>query len=185
VPGDPVEWLRRHRHGTTADRALAFVDGLAPASVESLLGRWHGAGWHTGHPWDGLLEAYGWYGKEFRSADDVRPLLFRDHAGGPVAVSPGRIPLTVLRRAPHLGRHRAAAAAFRTVRPLLTTARPGGRLHLVEHRGTVTAALVYDAVPVLDVLRHVTPDLVVGIADIRDQPASLFFLLRRSHRAAS
>ena len=46
-----------------------------------MLGRWRGSGLPTGSPLDGLLEAYGWYGKEFLDAETVHPLLFGDRAG--------------------------------------------------------------------------------------------------------
>ena len=60
--------------------ALAMFDSLAPVELDFMLGRWKGEGMHTGHPMDGLLEAYNWYGKEFVDADTVHPLLFTTHA---------------------------------------------------------------------------------------------------------
>ena len=50
----------------------------------------------------------------------------------------------------------------------------------MQHRGVVTAALVYDDVPIIDVFRRVTDDVVVGAADIRGESAPLLFVLRRS-----
>ena len=43
-----------------------------------MFGRWRGRGLHTNHPLDGLLETFGWYGKEFVDAETVHPLLFLD-----------------------------------------------------------------------------------------------------------
>jgi GXWXG protein len=54
---DAERWLLAHRHGTPAATALDFVDRLPGVPLEAMTGRWCGAGWHTGHPWDGLLEA--------------------------------------------------------------------------------------------------------------------------------
>ncbi|WP_324273741.1 DUF4334 domain-containing protein [Blastococcus brunescens] len=42
-----------------------------------------------------------------------------------------------------------------------------------------TAAMVYDALPVIDVFRRVGPDVVVGAMDMRGLPAPFFFLLER------
>ena len=173
-------WLRDHRHGTPAASALAFVDSLPGVPVPAMTGRWYGAGWHTGHPWDGLLEAFGWWGKEVVDAEHVRPLLVRDAAGDPRPVDPVFAPVAAINAAPGLFRHPVVGAGVRLVRPLLGSARPGGRLRVVEHRGTPTAALLYDRVPVVDAFRRVTDDLVVGAADIRGQEAPLLFVLRRA-----
>ncbi len=179
-PDDAVAWLRAHRHGTAAATALRFVDSLPGVAVPAMTGRWHGAGWHTGHPWDGLLEAYGWWGKEVVDADTVRPLLVRDGGGGPVPVPPAVAPVAAISAWPGLFRSAPAAAVFRLAAPLLRSGRPGGRLRVVVHRGTPTAALVYDRVPIVDAFRRVTDDLLVGAADIRGQDAPLLFVLRRA-----
>ena len=86
--------------------------------------------------------------------------LLRDHAG-----------------LAHLGR--LARAAFGGVRPLLYTDRPKARLRTVEHRGVATAAMVYDALPIIDVFRRVDDDTMLGLMDLRGLPQPFFFLLRR------
>src|SRR4051794_36791954 len=50
---------------TTTDDALALFDASAAADTEFMIGTWHGAELPTGHPLDGLLEASGWWGKQF------------------------------------------------------------------------------------------------------------------------
>jgi Domain of unknown function (DUF4334) len=117
----------------------------------------------------------------------VRPTLFRDAAGAPHPVNPAVAPVAAVNALPAVLRHPVAGAGFRLVRPvlalpLLGATRPAGRLRLVEHRGTLTAALVYDRVPIVDAFRRVTDDLVVGAADIRGQRAPLLFVLRRDRR---
>ena len=62
-----------------------------------MVGRWRGSGLPTGSPLDGLLESYGWYGKEFVDAETVHPLLFRDRAGRPRPVDPALLPVGLLR----------------------------------------------------------------------------------------
>jgi hypothetical protein len=173
-------WLLAHRHGTDAGSALRFLDARPAVAPHELVGRWHGAGWHTGHRWDGLLEALGWYGKEVLDTEHVLPTLFRDGRGDPVPVDPVLAPVTLIRRDPPAVRDSPLPRAFRAVVPLLRSPRPAGRIRRVEHRGVVTAALVYDAVPIVDAFRRVTPDLLLGAADIRGERAPLLFVLRRS-----
>jgi hypothetical protein len=145
-----------------------------------LTGRWRGSGLPSGSPLDGLLESYGWYGKEFVDAETVHPLLFRDRAGRPRPVDPALLPVGLLRTRPGLLQTRVARAGFGGARPLLYTDQPKARLRTIEHRGVLTAAMVYDALPIIDVFRHVTADTVVGLMDMRGLTAPLFFLLHRA-----
>jgi hypothetical protein len=43
---------------TSREDALALFDSLEPVDIDFLIGRWQGEGYPTGHPQDGLLEAY-------------------------------------------------------------------------------------------------------------------------------
>jgi hypothetical protein len=165
--------------GTSTAAALAFFDRCAPVDAAALTGRWRGSGLPTGHPFDGLLEAYGWYGKEVLDPETVHPLLFRDGHGRPRPVDPAHAPLAVLRSAPGLARTPIARAGFAVVRPLRVTRRPAARVRRVEHRGAVTAALVYDRLPVVDVLRRVAAGTLIGVMDLRGMPRPFFFTLRR------
>jgi hypothetical protein len=174
-----AEELTRLAAGTSTAAALAFFDRCAPVDPAALTGRWRGSGLPTGHPFDGLLEAYGWYGKEVLDAEAVHPLLFRDSRGRPRAVDPAHAPLAVLRRAPGLARTPVARAGFAVLRPLRYTRRPAARVRRVEHRGAVSAALVYDRLPIVDVLRRVVAGTLIGVMDLRGVPAPFFFLLRR------
>ena len=133
----------------------------------------------TASPLDGLLERYGWYGKEFLDAETVHPLLFRDRSGRPRPVNPALLPVGVLRARPGLAHTPLARTAFRGVRPLLHTDEPRARLRTVEHRGVATAALIYDALPIIDVFRSGGPDLLLGSMDLRGLSQPFFFVLRR------
>jgi hypothetical protein len=168
-----VSLALRHR-----DDVLAEFDAAPPVPVEEMLGRWRGSGVPTGSPLDGLLESYGWYGKEFLDAETVHPLLFSTPSG-PRPVDPALVPIGVLRDRPGVAHSRAARFAFRAVRPLVTTSRPRARLRAVEHRGVVTAAMVYDALPIIDVFRRESADTVLGLMDLRGLPAPFFFRLTR------
>ncbi|SNS19641.1 protein of unknown function [Geodermatophilus pulveris] len=176
---DAERWVQRHRGGAVAADVLAFADRLPGVAVEEMAGRWRGTELPTGSPLDGLLTAHGWWGKEVLDADTVHPLLVDGRAGRPRPVQPAAAPLSLLRRAPGLLRSRPARLASRAVRPLLTTRRPGARLRPVVHRGVPTTALVYDRLPVVDVFRAVTPDLLLGLMDVRGLRDTFAFLLER------
>ena len=49
----------------------------------------------------------------------------------------------------------------------------GGPAATIEHRGVLTAAMVYDALPVIDVFRRVGPDVLLGAMDMRGLPTVL------------
>jgi hypothetical protein len=72
-----------------------------------------------------------------------------------------------------------ARQAFGGIRPLMYTDKPKARLRTVEHRGVATAAMVYDALPIIDVFRRVDADTLLGLMDLRGLPQPFFFLLRR------
>jgi hypothetical protein len=158
---------------------LAFFDRLPAVAADGLTGRWRGSGLPTGSPLDGLLEAYGWWGKEVVDAETVHPLLFDDGRGAPRAVNPALVPLSLLRARPAVAHTAVARRLFRAVRPVLWTARPAARIRSVEHRGVVTAALVYDALPIVDVFRRVADDLLLGLMDMRGMAEPFAFVLTR------
>jgi hypothetical protein len=161
-----------------AEEAFAFFDGLPPVRAEELTGRWRGRELATGHPMDGLLEASGWYGKQFDSVDDVHPLLFATPGAAPFAVDPRRVPLglagTVSASTVARGR-----GLLGPLKPVLRTSRPAARLRNLEYRGVVTAAMVYDHLPIIDVFRSVDSDTLLGVMDLRSEPAPYFFVLVR------
>jgi hypothetical protein len=176
-------WLAEHRAGVEPEEALAYFDRLPPVPTDQMLGRWRGSGLPTGSRLDGLLEAYGWYGKEFLGPESVHPLLFHGRGSRPRPVDPAFIPLGLLRDHAGLARLWPVRTVVGRLRPLLYTNRPKARLRTVEHRGVTTAAMVYDALPIIDVFRRVGPDVVIGAMDMRGLPAPFFFLLERDEPA--
>lgn len=172
-------WIADHRDGADPAEALEFFDGLPTVTPEEMLGRWRGSGLPTGSPLDGMLEGFGWYGKEFLDEENVHPLLFADRNGQPRPVDPGLLPFGVFRD--YLGFLDVwpIRRAFATIRPALYTRRPKARLRSVEHRGVVTAAMVYDALPIIDVFRRVSDDVRLGAMDMRGLPSPFLFLLHR------
>ena len=159
--------------------ALALFDDLPAVRVEELLGSWRGSDVPTGHPFDGLLELYGWWGKRFDGPDEAHPLVFED-ARGRFSVDPAGIPLALVDRFAGLLHGRRVAEAARTLRRLRRTTRPKARLRMVEHRGIVTATMTYDALPVNDHFRRVDEDTLLAVMDLRGSPPFLFLLRRET-----
>src|SRR3954447_19048279 len=172
-------WVRRAPDGLTTAAALAYFDRQHPVPPDALHGRWRGVEVPTGHPFDGLLASHGRYGKEFLDTERVHPLLFADRAGVPHPVDPTAAPLGLIRRHPRLLGTLPARAGFPVARRLLRTHRPAGRGRAVSHRDVLTSELVYDRLPVSDVLRRVEDDVLVGLMDMRGVPRPYFFLLLR------
>ncbi|MFC4128379.1 DUF4334 domain-containing protein [Nocardia rhizosphaerae] len=158
--------------------ALALFDTLESVRPEDLTGRWHGRELATGHPLDGLLAASGWYGKQFDGPDSVHPLLFTDPAGEIFAVDPKRVPLGIADKVPPalVARGRGLLGV---ARPVLRAPGYRARLRALEHRGVVTAAMIYDHLAIIDVFRRVDADTVLGVMDFRDRPDPYFFVLAR------
>ncbi len=51
----------------------------------------------------------------------------------------------------------------------------------MEHRGVVTAAMLYDALLIVDVFRRISADTVLGVMDMRGLTGPFFFVPGR-HR---
>ena len=172
-------WLDEHSDGVDPADALGFFDSLPVVAPKEMLGRWQGRGLPTGSPLDGLLETYGWYGKEFLDDEAVHPLLFTDRSGRPRPVDPSLLPVSLLRDYAGFLQLLPLRTALATVRPLLYTTKPKARLREVTHRGVVTAAMVYDSLPIIDVFRRVSDDVRLGAMDMRGLPAPFLFVLQR------
>ena len=106
-------------------------------------------------------------------------MLFLDRAGRPRPVDPALLPIGLLRDRTGLAAHPLTVRAFTGVRPALFTRKPTARLRALEHRGVVTAAMVYDPLPIIDVFRRLSDDVRLGLMDLRGLPDPFFFVLRR------
>lgn len=165
--------------GSTAlAAALARFDAAAALRPEDLVGRWRGEGVPTGHPLDGLLETYRWWGKAFRGPDDVDPLLFVGADGRVRALDPRRLPVG-LGASGYAPRSTALGRLSAWAHPLLATRRPRARLRSVEVRGVVSAAMVYDHLPIIDAFRAEPDGTVLGLMDRRGDAHPFLFRLTR------
>ncbi|WP_280468097.1 DUF4334 domain-containing protein [Nocardia cyriacigeorgica] len=163
----------------TPERAWAVFDDLPAVRVaEVTTGRWRGSEVDTGHPWAGVLVESGWYGKQFDSADAVHPLLFSDEKGSIFAVDPRRVPLGLAGRVPTAWL-RPVRNNLRILSPALRTTKPTARLRDIDYRGVVSAAMVYDHLPIIDHFRRLDEDTLLGVMDMRGLAEPYFFLLER------
>jgi hypothetical protein len=163
------------------ERALALFDGLPAVRAEEITGaRYRGAAVPTGHPLEAVLGAAGWYGKEFQDLETVHPLLVTAPDGKIFPLDPARLPLGLVDRLPA---DRVPPAATRRLigaaRPVLRARVPGARLRNLEYRGVVSAAMIYDAHPIIDVFRRLDEHTLLGAMDRRDDPRPAFFTLTR------
>lgn len=165
--------------GGSTTEILALFDSLPPISVEALSGRWRGSGLPSGHPMDGLLERFGWYGKEFNGPEDVQPLLCKRRGGEVFGLNPAFVPMGLVSRHVGLFHNRFAEAAFALSARTAGTTPPVARLRMTEFRGVVTATMIYDRLPIQDVFRAAARDMLLGVMDLRGMAQPFFFVLRR------
>lgn len=161
---------------TTAE-ALAYFDGLEPVAIEGLIGDWHGQELPTGHLMDGMLAATRWFGKSFHSEDAVDPLVHTRANGRRFCVNPALLPMKLGLYLPW--RIRTVSLLFTLLRPFITTRQPKARLRMVMYRGKLSAAMIYDAKPIIDVFRRIDDDTVLGLMDQRGSQVPYFFKLSR------
>jgi hypothetical protein len=174
----PLSRLVELERGARVEAALALFDSLPAVAPEAMLGAWRGHGLPTGHPFDGFLERLGWHGKRFDSTEDAHPLVFRRGDGSLYSLDPSRIPLALAIRCAGLLRRPLAASIGKRLTPLLRTGRPKARLRSTEFRGVVSATMIYDTLPILDVFRRVDRDTLLGVMDLRGAPFFVFTLRR-------
>jgi len=72
--------LREHQNVSTAELDEIWA-GLDTVRSADLLGTWKGDEFHTGHKMNGMLKAARWFGKVFKSVDDVDPIVCYDEDG--------------------------------------------------------------------------------------------------------
>ncbi|WAP50529.1 DUF4334 domain-containing protein [Arthrobacter sp. ATA002] len=180
----PTERLDVLSRGATSAEALAFFDALPPVPISEMIGNWHGAELLTGHPLDGVLGPLGWRGKRFVEPDEAHPLVFQTKDGKSFELNPGFVPLGLaLRAGPMLRRIPTAARAARPLLRLAGTTRPRARLRMKEYRGVVSAAMIYDALPLNDAFRKVDTNTLLGAMDMRGPGAPFVFSLRRTNHS--
>ncbi len=175
-----IAQFKRHasESKTTTAEALALFDQLEPVDMEFMFGQWKGSGFCTGHPMDGLLEAANWYGKAFISPDCVHPLLFADGNSEIFKVAPNPQMVKLALRLP-IPKHDAVRPMYTLLTSLLKTEESQARLRMMEHRGKVSATMIYDHLPIHDVFRKVDGNTLLGLMDYKESADPFFFVLER------
>ena len=174
-----IEQILRDRQATPEEVIAAF-DSLPPTSTAFMLGRWKGYEITTGHAMEGLLEPSGWYGKLFIDAERVHPLLFYAKSKSELyAVDPKRIPLTL-----NFPRIKALGVIMRLLRPFWQTKHGRARIRMVANRGKVTGTMVYDHKAIMDHFVKVDENTMLGIMDLKGNPAPYAFVLVRDNDAS-
>lgn len=158
---------------------MAYFDTLPAVSLDEMLGVWEGKGIPTGHPLDGLLERYHWFGKDFKSTESIHPLLFTKKDGGIYAANPGWLPISLLQKYPRAFHHPYTISIFKTLGFLLQTRKHKARMRLMDFRGVVTATLIYDNQPIQDIFRRVDANTLIGIMDLKGDSQYYCFMLQR------
>lgn len=169
-----IDAILAGERATTAEVTTIF-DTLPSVDVPFMIGRWRGSEVATDHSMVGYLSHGGWYGKLFAHAENVHPLLFWRRVGSSFySVNPRMMPFTWnVPKAAYLG------VFMRIAWPLLRTRKSRARLSMVEYRGRVSAAMVYDQKPIIDHFRRVDDETVLGAMDMKGVAEPYFFLLRR------
>ena len=171
-------WLEKwRREGADPASARARFDSIEGVAIDAMLGRWRGVSLPTGHPFDGVLERLGWWGKAFDAPDQVHPLLFRAGLGAPVPLDPALMPVGLAHRLPGLARSAVLHRPFAAAMPLLRTRRHAARLDVRTFRGKASAAMVYHRQPITDHFRKIDDDRVLGLMVYRQPTAPFFFFL--------
>lgn len=152
---------------------------LPPIEPREMIGLWKGQGIPTGHPFDGVLENLGWFGKRFRPDMRADALLFRAGERRLIAIDPARIPLRLALRFHHVGRTRAARNVFSHLQRGFRAKGPVASLKAMTFGGVESAAMVYDNQPIVDHFRRIDEHRIMGAMIIRGDERIYFFELQR------
>ena len=168
----------------SSSEAFEIFDTLDSVDTGFMIGSWKGAGFHTGHPMDGLLEAYHWHGKRFEDTEHVHPLVFSTFSGRRASINPVFIlPVFGLLGRGASPKSQIAQRMFSLCMPLFTTRRSRARLRMTDHRGKSSATMIYDNLPIHDVFRKIDENTVFGVMDLKDVKQPFFFVLQREKAA--
>jgi hypothetical protein len=78
-----------------------------------------------------------------------------------------------------LPKNEAFKPIYSSMNKLLKTEESKARIRMMEHRGKVSATMIYDYLPINDVFRKVDNNTVLGLMDYKPIPQPFFFKLTR------
>ncbi|MEL6695082.1 MAG: DUF4334 domain-containing protein [Bacteroidota bacterium] len=163
----------------TPEEAYELFQSLETISSDFMHGRWKGSDVETGHRFDGLFEASGWYGKMYLNDEEVHPLVFfADDKKELWSVDPKMMPFDM-----NLPKNDLVGTVLRLGRFAMETKESKARLRDTEFKGRVTATMIYDEVPINDMFVKIDEKTVLGVMDFKGEPDRLenpfFFILER------
>ena len=174
-----IDQILKEGRKTTATDLLVIFDDLPEVSIEEMIGTWKGEEFITGHFMEGALASSGWYGKEFKSREQVHPLLYYRDAQrtrifqlNPSLASFHPFILGIMKTG-------IAHLIIRLLRPIIQTQRYTARLRMLTFRGKTSATMIYDRQPICDVFRKVDENTLLGLMDKRDMDTYCFFILSK------
>ena len=171
-----LEQILKTKAATTED-ALKVYDELPSVSIDDMLGRWKGFEIKTDHIMDGLLELSGWYGKIFISTEEVYPLvMYSEDKRSLWSLNPKHIPLGV-----DFPKSKVLQTMMRLAKPFLRTKRSKARLRMVEHRGKITASMIYDDKAIYDHFAKIDDNTVLGCMDLKGVSQPYFWVMQRDN----
>ncbi|WP_310220154.1 DUF4334 domain-containing protein [Neorhizobium sp. 2083] len=151
---------------------------LPPIEPREFVGLWKGHGIPAGHPFDGVLENLGWFGKRFTLNMRADALLFQSGGHRLVAIDPKWIPLGLALRFHHIGRTRVARNLFSYLQRRLRARGPVASLKTMAFGGAESAAMVYDDQPIVDYFRRIDAERIMGAMAIKGDERIYFFELQ-------
>jgi hypothetical protein len=152
---------------------------LSPVEPHELADLWRGRSIPSGHPFDGVLENLGWFGKRFTSDLRADALLFRSGERRLVAIDARWIPVRLALRFHALGRTRTARNLFSYLQRRLRANGPVASVRTLPFEGLASAAMVYDEQPIVDYFRRIDGKRVMGAMVIDSDDRLFFFELER------
>jgi hypothetical protein len=169
-----LEDILKKRSAST-EELLKIYDSLPPVTTEFMMGRWKGFEITTGHSMDGLLVPSGWYGKIFLNKEEVHPLVFFGNGKKELyAVNPKNIPLNMT-----FPKSSILGTFMKLVRPFIQTKKSKARLRMVEHRGKITATMLYDDKAIYDHFAKIDDNTVLGCMDLKGLEEPYFWVMER------
>lgn len=159
--------------------ALEEFQNLPPIAPRELVGLWKGRGIPSGHPFDGVLENLGWFGKRFTPDMRADALLFRSGDNQLVAIDPKWIPLGPAMRFHEIGRMRLARNLVSYLQRRLRARGPVASVKTMVFGGVESAAMAYDGQPIVDYFRRINETKIMGAMAIRGDAQIYFFELER------
>ena len=169
--------LNKNQSLTTSE-ALDWFDSLDVVPLDQMWGTWEGWEINTNHRFNGLLGFTNWYGKQFVDSETVHPLLFSDSQGNLFKVGPSIYSIKIFLNLPIL-KNKIFHPLLKNSMLLFKTESAQARLRMMEYRGKVSAAMIYDYLPINDSFRKIDRDTILGIMDFKIIPEPFFFILER------